>query len=107
MIYRGGASCRRETASYPGWLWRCEQRLQSRCLGSELEQRAFECERELRLGPGKQYPHYSDNDMVVSWEMATRRYNNTNHRSRKFCFRVPPKGKPTPMAAALPTNVVK
>ena len=33
--------------------------------------------------------------------------NNTNHRSRKFCFRVPPKGKPTSMAAALPTNVVK
>ena len=62
MIYRGGASCRRETASYPGWLWRCEQRLQSRCLGSELEQRAFECEPELRLGPGIQYPHYSDND---------------------------------------------
>ena len=33
--------------------------------------------------------------------------NNTNHRSRKFCFRVPPKGKPTSMAAALPTNLVK
>ena len=33
-------------------------------------------------------------------------YNNTNHRSRRFCRRVPPKGKPTSMAAALLTNVV-
>ena len=83
MIYRGGASRRRETASYPGWLWRCEQRLQSRCLGSELEQRRVECEPELRLGPGKLYPHYSDNDTEKGRIMGNGNNENMTTQARR------------------------